>query len=250
MSNVAIAFIVFCSLFGAAVLGMRLHSALPEHHLKDESKDLLKLALGIIGTMSGLVLGLLVASASGAYNAQRSNVIDWAAKIALLDRVLAHFGPESDPARESLRDASSQIIGLMWPNDRERPASGESRNAADVLFERLEALNPKTDEQKSIKTMALGLALDLGKLRWQMYEQLSSTISVPLLVLLVLWFSTIFMGFGVLSTRNATTLVAMALCAVSITAAVYLMLEMYAPFQGLLQISNAPIKAAFAQLGK
>src|SRR5215472_2756449 len=100
MSAVTTSFVTFAALFGAAMFGMFLHSRLPEHHSDEDSKRIVNLGAGIIGTMAALVLGLLVSSAKGNYDTQNNEVLDASAKLALLDRVLAQYGPESKSTRE------------------------------------------------------------------------------------------------------------------------------------------------------
>jgi uncharacterized membrane protein YqhA len=70
MSPITISLLVLACIFGGALLGILLHSILPEHHLSADSKDIVKLGVGLVGTMAALVLGLLVAAAKGAYDAQ------------------------------------------------------------------------------------------------------------------------------------------------------------------------------------
>ena len=79
--------ILFVCLVGAAWLGRRVRRYLPENHLSADSKDAVKLAMGLVATMTALVLGLLVSSAKGTYDTARSEVIQMAAKIAFFDRV-------------------------------------------------------------------------------------------------------------------------------------------------------------------
>ena len=89
MSSTTISLIVFACIFGGALCGIFLHSVLPERHLSNDSKDIVKLGMGLVATMAALVLGLLVALAKGSYDAQSSELIQMSANIALLDRVLA-----------------------------------------------------------------------------------------------------------------------------------------------------------------
>ena len=92
MNSIAIGFIVFACVFGGALFGMFLSARLPERHLSGDSKDIVRLGMGLIGTMTALVLGLLVASAKSFYDTQSSELTEMSAKIVLLDRVLAYAG--------------------------------------------------------------------------------------------------------------------------------------------------------------
>jgi hypothetical protein len=251
MSAIGIGLVVFACLFGGALLGIGLRKALPTHHMSDESRHLLEIGLGIIGTMAGLVLGLLVASATGSYNAQRSELLDVASKVVLLDRVLAHYGPDASAPRRALRIAVTRTLNRIWPNEGSSPPEIDpfAVRGEDVLDE-IEDLSPKTDSQRSLKPEAIGLALNLAQVRWLMYEQTGSSISAPLLVLLVFWFTITFIGFGLFTPSNTTAIVALALCALAVSGAVFVMLEMYTPFQGLVQIPSAPLRDALAHLGR
>ena len=100
MSPLAIAFIVFCCTFAAAMIGMTVHSRLPDDHLDNDSKDVVKLVMGLIGTLAALVLGLLIASANSSYQSQSTALQATSADVVALDRTLAHFGPEATVARD------------------------------------------------------------------------------------------------------------------------------------------------------
>src|SRR4029453_5628978 len=90
-------------MFGGALLGLLLSSLLPEHHLRDNSKDTVKVVAGMIATLAALVLGLLVGSAKSSFDALNTEITQSGTKIILLDRVLAAYGPETKDAREQLR---------------------------------------------------------------------------------------------------------------------------------------------------
>jgi hypothetical protein len=251
MSSIGIGLVAFACLFGGALLGMRLRSALPEHHLNDDSQHLLNIGLGIVGTMAGLVLGLLVASATGSYNAQRNELLDVSAKVVLLDRVLAHYGPEASAPRRALRATVAQTLDRMWPHEGSTGSETDpSLTRGEVVFDGIESLTPRTDLQRSLKPVAIGLAIDLAQIRWLMFEQTGSSVSMPLLVLLIFWFAITFVGFGLFSPPNATVIVALALCALAVSGAIFVTLEMYSPFQGVVQISSAPLREALAHLGR
>ncbi|HVR45426.1 MAG TPA: hypothetical protein VMT95_02105 [Candidatus Binatia bacterium] len=249
MNVLLIGLLAFACLFGGALLGMRLRNALPHHHLSGESAKLLELGLAIVGTMAGLVLGLLVASATSAYNAQRSELLDVSSKIIVLDRILKHYGPEANPPRAALRVAVERTLYRIWPQQRAGiPELDPSAEGAETILDQIEDLAPTNDAQRSLKSEAVGLSLTLGQIRWLMYEQTGSSLSMPLLVLLIFWFTITFVGFGLFSPPNPTVVVALALCSLAVSGAIFVMLEMYTPFQGLVQIPSAPLREALAHL--
>src|SRR3974390_3117743 len=125
MSPLAISGIAFVCVFGGAQLGLFLRTRLREHHLSAESKDLVKVGVGLIATMTALVLGLLVASAKSSYDTQRSELTQMAANGMLLDRALAHYGPEAKEARELLRGAVVGLLDQFWPAEASQPAQGQ-----------------------------------------------------------------------------------------------------------------------------
>ena len=116
MSSTTISLIALACIFGGALIGILLHTILPEHHLSSDSKDIVKLGVGLVGTMSALVLGLLVAAAKGAYDAQSAELTQISANIAALDRVLANYGPETKEIRDLLHGASARILDQLWGN--------------------------------------------------------------------------------------------------------------------------------------
>jgi threonine dehydrogenase-like Zn-dependent dehydrogenase len=56
MNSIVIGLIVFVCVFGGALLGMFLSTRLPEHHRSGGSKDVVIMGMGLIGTMTALVL--------------------------------------------------------------------------------------------------------------------------------------------------------------------------------------------------
>src|ERR1043166_3487068 len=122
MNTTLTALIVFGCLVGSVLVGRILRRILPESHLSAESKDAVKVAMGLVATMSALVLGLLVSSAKGSYDIQRTEVIQMAAKVAFLDRVLTAYGPEAAGVRAQLRGMVEQSIQQMWPGEMSQPA--------------------------------------------------------------------------------------------------------------------------------
>ena len=247
MSATTISLIVFACVFGGALLGILLHAVLPQQHLSNESKDIVKLGMGLVGTMAALVLGLLVASAKGSYDAQSAELTQMSANIALLDRALALYGPETKEARNLLRGAVARVLDQMWSS---ASLSVPTAAGGEILYEKIQGLSPKNDTQRSLQGQALSMAVDLGKTRWLMYEQATSSVSMPLVIVLVCWLTAIFISFGLFAPFNATVVASLFVSALSVSGAIFLILEMYTPYAGLVQISDAPLRAALAHLGQ
>jgi hypothetical protein len=227
------------------MLGMWLRGVLPQHHLDAETKDLIKLGVALIGTMAAMLLGLLVASAKSAYDARRSELTQMAADTILVDRVLAHYGPETDEARGLLKASVVGMPDRIWGNKDE----GAPQIHNEILFDKLQELVPQNDSQRALKSQVESMAFNLGQMRWLLFEQSGSSISTPFLVV-VFWLSTLFVSFGLFAPRNATAFLTLFISALSVAGALFLILELDHPFSGLIQISSAPLRNALSVLGR
>ena len=249
MNDIVIRLVVLA--FGSALLGMLLRGVLPERHLSADSKDTVRLGMGMVATMAALVLGLLVASAKNFYDTQSSDLTQLSANVVLLDRVLAHYGPETKEARDSLRGAVARSLDLIWHQDRQQPSQmAPTAAGGEILYDKIQALSPQNDAQRALKAQASSMAVDLGKLRWLLFEQESTSVSLPLLAVLVFWLAIVFIIFGLFAPPNVTVIGTLFLCALSVSGAIFLILAMYSPFQGVMQISSAPLRNALAHLGQ
>jgi len=251
MSSIAISLIAFACVFAAALLGIFLRAVLPEHHLSADSKHVVNLGIGLVATMSALVLGLLIASAKNSYDTPSSALTEMSAKVVVLDRVLAHYGPETKEVRHLLRTAVVHVLDQMGSKDRTGHAQLEPPSAGrEVLLDKIQELSPKDDRQRSLQAQALSIAMGLLQTRWLQYEQTTTAVSVPLLVVLVFWLTVIFISFGLFAPRNVTVVATLLICALSVSGAILLILEMYTPYAGLIKISSAPLRSALEHLGQ
>jgi hypothetical protein len=250
VSPLAIGVIVLACVFGGALLGTLLRARLPEHHLSEESKDVVKLAMGLIATMSALVLGLLIASAKSSYDAQTNELKQVSTSIILLDRVMARYGPEAKGARELLRRSVVDAIDRAWPATSSPPALLDPAAEAQDLYDAIHALSPQNEAQSSLRSRALGISSDIAQMRWLLFEQRTGSIPLPFLVVLIWWIAIIFASFGLFAPPNASVIAILFICALSVSAAIVLILELDQPFGGFLQISSAPLRDALGHLGQ
>ncbi|HLF97910.1 MAG TPA: hypothetical protein VI457_12280 [Methylococcaceae bacterium] len=253
MSETTLSLIFAVCIFGSALLGMFVRSRLPEHHVQDDSKDAVKLGAGMIATLAALVLGLLVSSAKGSFETMSAGIVQGGAKIVLLDRVLAQYGAESGPIREQLRHNLTAGIEMFW-SERQPDGSGmaawESVKGLEQIQEKLRALSPHSDAQRTLLVQAQQIAGELLLARWLFIEQTQSTFPLSFLAILLFWLSLLYVSFGLLSPRNATVIAVLFLGAVSLATAVFLILEMSRPLDGVIKISGAPMQKALEHLGQ
>jgi len=251
MSTFWTALIIAGCLFAAVGAGLGLRRLLPEHHLSADTKDVIKLATGLVATMSALVLGLLLSSAKSSYDAERNQVIQMGAKVAFLDRVLALYGPEAAEARAAFRATVEDAVGRIWPGKDYRPVQlAPDLHGAEVVYGAIQRLAPQDDLQRTLKTQATTLTIELGQLRSLLVAQSVASISRTLLVVVVGWLVAIFVSFSVLAPPNATARLALLVSAFAVAGAFFLILELDCPFGGLIQISSEPIRNALNQLAK
>jgi hypothetical protein len=255
MKPTVIGIIVFACTFGGTLLGMWLHTALPGHHLNADSKDTVKVGIGLIATMTALILGLVTASAKSSYDALDRAVKQTAADILTLDRVLARYGPDTSEIRKSLKQAIGARIEMIWPQSSFKSANLDPlRSGAESEVERLadaiRGLNPRDDAQRALKSRALDLAEALLQARWLALAGTETSVPLPFLVILLFWLTITFTSFGLFAPRNATVLAVLLVCSMSVASAVFLVLEMDVPFNGLLRISSHPLRYAYAHLNQ
>ncbi|MFZ3333032.1 MAG: hypothetical protein WA197_20510 [Candidatus Acidiferrales bacterium] len=250
MSSIAVSFITFAVVFGGALLGIALRAVLPSDELIDDSRDVVKLGVGLIATMSALVLGLLIASAKSSFDTQNNELTEMSSRIVLLDRVLAHYGPEANEARDLLRSIVVHAIDLVSTREVPDPSQLGPSTGSEVLYDKIQGLSPKDDAQRSIQAQASSIAMGLLQTRWLITEQRVNSVSVPMVVVLIFWLTIIFIGFGLFAPRNKTVIVSLLVSALSVSGAIFLILELYSPYAGLIRVSSAPLRSALRHLGQ
>lgn len=225
---------------------VRFRRWLPETQLSGETKDTVQAAIGLIATMSALLLGLLVSSAKDSFDTVRSEVIQLAAKVSFFDRVLEMYGTETNPLRSGVRSSLEDGIAQMWSSGAD--AKPFNLHGGNVIYIALQGLSPGNDTQRALKDQAASTAVEIAQLRILLHAQSLSSISRPLLVVVVVWFAIIFFGFSLFAPPNQTAYIAMLVSAISVAGAIFLMLEMDQPFTGVIHIAKEPMVNALNAL--
>jgi hypothetical protein len=253
MHPTVIGLLVLTCTFGGAMAGMKLRAALPEHHFSADARDSIKLGIGLVATVTALVLGLLTASAKSTFDALDATVKHTAADLLSLDRALARYGPETAGIRGGLKETMKEKVGLIW--SRGSPFSpdldpAKTAQGAEYLATEIRKLAPATEEQRSLQARAVALSESLLDARWIVVSALATSVPIPFLAMLLLWLTITFTTFGVLAPRNRTIVCVLFVCALSVSGAIFLVLEMDSPFDGLITVSPGPMRYALEHMNK
>jgi len=253
MTSLTIGLISAACVFGGVLVGMLLQKILPEHHLETPSKDTVKVGAGMLATLTALVLGLLVSSAKSSFDGMNAGIAQAGAKVILFDHILADYGPETKEVRDELRHTVASTIERIWPT--KKTGSGglralESVDVAKILQAKLRELTPKNDLQKSLLAQASQISSDVLQTRLLLMEGQQNTLPPSFLVLLIFWLTGLFISFGLFAPRNGTVLAVLLICALSVSSAIFLVLEMNRPLDGFIKASNAPLRKAVELIGK
>jgi hypothetical protein len=241
--------IAFALIVASAAIGAFLRTRLPEHHLTGDSKDVIKLAVALIATMSALVLALLFASTRTSFERTSGYVSRMTADVTELDKLLGEYGPDAKPIRVALRGEVGPLIDSIWQDDAAMvPPGAERGHAASVLY-MLREMTPTNKVQASIQARALQVSTDLYQTQLSLISQPSDSISNTFIIVLVIWLMFIFAVFSMSSPPNPTLFAVLSLCILSAAAAIYLILELGLPFGGLMQVSPNGLRGALKPLG-
>ena len=249
MEDTTVGVIAFCAIFGGALLGVGLGRILPPEHLTAETRTAVSVSTAVVATLSALVISLLLNTASASFSAQATELNQIAADIVQVDGLLRRYGPEAADARATLRSFADGKAHQLRVRDPSSP-SGRDRSiqALETLQDQIFALAPPTERHKWIHNEVIKLTTAITAARWLLAGQEQSTIPRAFLVMVVLWLALVFGSFGMFAPRNATSFVALGLCAMAVSGGITMILEMDSPFSGLVHVSLEPIAKAFEHI--
>ncbi|MBN3857675.1 hypothetical protein G3N59_30235 [Paraburkholderia sp. Ac-20340] len=264
MMEIGMALLVFVLLLGGTGLGVLLRPLLPEEHRKHETVQLVQLVLGMLVTFAALVLSLLTASAKSSYDTATNDLRAYSADLIQLDARLRDYGPNAQSARAALRRYTAAAIASTWPQ--ERAPEGDYPRVADAHDGQLESvplgamlntvgreIDRFTPRDRYETTLAARLDEVFGRVRdtrWRLIEEAHGTISKPFFAMLTLWLILIFLSFGLIAPHNALAMVMIALGAVSISSAVYVVVDLDTPFTGQIVLPSDSMRDALVHMNQ
>ena len=253
MNSMTVALISFACMFSGALIGWFLCYLVPNHHMSEKERDVVKLSAGLIATLAALVLGLLVSTAKNSLDTMNSELIQNSAKIIMLDRTLNQYGPETKDIHDILRRNIATVLDRIWPEDKSKKVHVENNDVTygmERIQLKLRNLVPNSDSQRYLQSQAQQLVSDLAQTRWLIIEQSQQKLPTVFIIILIFWLTMLFVSFGLLAPHNPTIIAVLLICSLSVSGAVLLILEMNNPLDGMIKVSSAPFRNAFDRINK
>lgn len=249
MPHIFIGLISFGAIFGGAIIGLIAANRLPKHHLSSETQSAVTISVAVIGTLSALVLGLMITAANGSFSARSDELRQLSLQLIRMDRNLRRYGPEAEDARAKLRTWAIAKTQELFPE------KGQSRPENHTTIEMLEAvqdavlvLTPKDERQKYLRTLCLTLSSTMIQARWSLEQRIGHSIPVPFLILLIFWLSIVFASFGLFAPANPPAVVALFLCGLAVAGGIFLIEELDRPLSGFIQIPSDSMRKALVEI--
>jgi hypothetical protein len=250
VAPISIALIAFVFMLAGILLGIYFQHVLPQHHLSAESKDVVKLSMGVVATLAALVLGLLVASAKTSYEARESEVKQITAYLIIMDQLLEQYGPDAQAARVNLRQVVAPMADRIWSEGTtgEQSVPFKANAESEAFYRSIQDLQPQNDNQRDLKARILQLYADAAQARMFLFTRTGSTIPTLFLGVLIFWLTILFTGFSLTARPNPTVITALLVCALTAAGAIFLVLELDQPFLGMIALPDQPLRNALAPL--
>jgi hypothetical protein len=242
MDAVQIALVILLIVFAGAMLGMLVGQKLVPHHVTPETNRVITTSTAVIGTMTALVISLLLSSATSSFSTRNDTVAQLSTNIVRLDGLLRRYGADADAARQELQRYVVTRTDHLFGRSADAAVSTPDRVTVDPVEDRLLSLRPDDDRRRWLQTQALQLTSEIGDARWLAVAQNLSSVPLPFLALVTLWLTVLFATFGLFAPRNLTTVVVLFVCALAVAAAFKVILDMDAPFGGAVHTTGFPLR--------
>src|SRR3954469_21324156 len=169
MIHIVTGLISFAAIFGGALIGLFVRRRLPGHHLSTETQSVVTVAVAVIGTLSALVLGLMISAANGSFSKRSDEIRELSLQVIRVERNLRRYGSEADDARAKLRAWATIKLQQLSPAKGQAPPSPKQGiEMLESMQDALLALTPRDERQKHLRTICLTLSSNLIYERWSL----------------------------------------------------------------------------------
>jgi hypothetical protein len=242
--------ISFVAIVAGMVLGMILRRQIPAAHLRDDTKEVVRLGAGFLTTLAAVLISLMIASAKSSYDIQDSHFRTLAAYLVETDQLLVQFGPEATQVRILMRQAIPAAVDRIW-REKESAVQNSAFTAASLaeqLNSAIELLSPANDAQRAIKLRLQSAGTEIARTRLLMYADGDKPILTPFLLILIFWLAVIFASFSLFVEPGRVVIAALLVFALSVSSALFLVADLSQPFVGLMQLPKEQLEHTLAPL--
>ena len=249
MTNIIIGFISLVAIFGGALVGRFATRRLPSRHLSAETQSAVTVSVAVIGTLSALVLGLMISAANSSFSARTDEIMQLSLQLIRVDRNLRRYGPEADDVRTKLHAWAHVKIQQLFPEKGQpQPSSDTAIVMLEGVQDALLALNPTNERQEYLHTLCLNLSSQIIQARWALEIRAGHSIPVPFLVLLIFWLAIVFASFGLFAPANPTAMLALLLCSIAVAGGIALIEDLDNPGSGFIRLPSESLRKALVEI--
>jgi hypothetical protein len=248
-NEIPIAILTFALLSAASYTAVHFYPKLRASHRNDDTNAVVRLVANIFVVMTSLVFGLMINSSKNTFETLDSNIHAYSTQLIIFDRSLQFYGDGAAGVRSAL---ATYVDHAIANPSRADDALQHRRSDAEQLLTQIGSdLNAVEKADASQVTLLDDLRQQYRRIvekRWMIVEQESGLIPLPVIGMLIAWLVLIFASFGYRAPKNAVVIVMFNIASLLIAISLYLVLDMDSPFTGLIQISDAPLHRALAEM--
>lgn len=249
MPHLTLGLISFAVIFGGVLIGRFCARRLPGHHLDSQTQSAVTVSVAVIGTLSALVLGLMISAANTSFSKRSDELRELSLEVIRIDRNMRRYGPEGDQVRANLHAWAKIRMQQMFPEKGHPPPSGETGiRTLESVQDALLVLTPKDERQKYLRTLCLTLSSTMIQSRWSLEQRTGYSVPIPFLVLLIFWLAIVFASFGLFAPANQTAMIALLLCSLAVCGGIALIEELDNPLSGIIRIPSEPMRKALVEI--
>lgn len=242
--------LAFVAMFGGALIGLFGARAMPDHHLSAESATVVKLSAAVVVTLTAMVLALMLSAANSSFSVNAGIVKKLSSDFVHLDHMLRAYGPEADEARTALRAYATHKKDELFPTSQAPPVAGrQTADLLDALLDSIVSLSSVERRRSLLAAQALAITSSIYAERWLLWENPGTTMPLQFIYVLIFWLFLIFVSFGLFAPFNATVVTSFLLCALAVTGAILMILELGDPMHhSWIQVPGEPMARAVLEI--
>jgi hypothetical protein len=244
--SLALAIFTAVCLFGSFMVMLFYHLGAPEPYRSPDSIASLRLGVGVVATLSTFVLGLMISSVKTNFDTVQRDLRTFSIQITAVDHNLREYGPAGEEARAALLAYAQQALRGTAPSDGSPVivADPVARGLLDRTAILISGLQPSGVEQSFYVEQAKAGIKDLIKWRLTLISEYTIYFQPGILTILIIWLCLLFGSFGYGAPRNRLVVLSALLAALTVASAVFLMVELDSAFDGIIAVSDEPLRSA------